>query len=186
VLRRAVPDEPRGRVGDYNLPSSALAFKSLWVSPASGQTADLTRASSADIISRRRYAAVAVAPYLYSLEGANLLMLYPDAQSASDLLEGIYVPRPTKMSGAADDPSVAGFGGVPEEFHPALEEYVKWQAADWDDDTSSKVGQRYQENWDKAVLAAKVDLNKKLGVRWGPARLGRRDRVPTTPGTDIG
>lgn len=175
-------------VGDYDLPSSLLAFKSLFLTPNDGSNPpQLNAVSSAEIMYRRQYQSSVVRPNAYALEGSNLLMIYPNAVSSSDTLGGLYVPKPTEMSDAAHDPSTSTYGGIPTEFHPALEAYTKWKAASWDDDSSSQIGLAYKGEWLERVKEAKQSLNRKGGVRWAPAvpKRSRRFR-PNSPGVDTG
>lgn len=67
----------------------------------------------------------------YALSGANLLMVYPTPSSA-DTITFYYTPRPTALSSGSHDTSNSTYGGIPDEFYPALVEYACW-----------KVGQRY-------------------------------------------
>src|SRR5215831_3303153 len=129
-------------VGDYDLPSLILSMKSLAVLPDGGQTVTfLEPVSGRDLLIKRLAATSAVGagpPGYYALEGWNLLMVYPVAASANDVLMGTYVPRPVTMSADAHDPATPTYGGIPAEYHPALANYGKYKAASYDDDSSSR------------------------------------------------
>lgn len=183
----------------YDLYSSAvLSFKELYIQGSDGTVSPMLEPMSTDEIqSRKRFPTSGWAPLGYSLEGANLLMFSSPAR-AGDTLKGLYVPKPTVMSDATHDPSVATYGGIPSEFHETLVQYPLWKASIWDDDFGSAmqgtrrfvmIGATYQQAWQQGVQDAKLKLAKKAGVRWTPARPGGRSKrryVPTTRGTDIG
>lgn len=59
----------------------------------------------------------------------DLLIVNP-TPSASEVLRFYYVPRPTAMSADANDPSTDTYGGIPSQYHRALEYYMLWQAAE--------------------------------------------------------
>lgn len=185
---------------DYDLPSSMLAFKELYIVPGDGSTNRLLEVLSTDeVLDRRRFPAGGFQPLGYSVEGWDLLMLSSKAVSSSDTLNGLYVPRPTPMASATDDPSTDTFGGIPTEYHETVVQYVLWKAAVWDDDIGASMGQgtrrfvmigaAYQQNWEQGLRQAKMEVNRRGGIRWAPARPGGRRRrrfVPPTPGTDTG
>lgn len=174
---------------DYELDTNVLSLKDLYVS-STNNAVDvplLRPVSGAEIVRMRRYPSAGSAPAYYSLEGANLLRIFPAALSSDDTLQGLYVPRPTKMTVAGNDSSDSTYGGVPEEFSPAVEAYAKWKAATWDDDTSSQIGLGYKAEWLERVKEAKISLNQKAGKRWAPARPKRRRGYPPVgPGVDTG
>lgn len=167
-------------VSDYTLPVGILSFSSIWVDPANNDTVELTQVGSGEMIRRRRYSYTGDTPSVYQLLGMDLLRVYP-TPSTGDTLHVLYVPAPAPLANGDDLALV----GVPLADHPTIEEYVSWKAADWDDDTSSKVGQAYQQGWELGLRRAKVRRNR-LDNGWGPVRPGRRQYVPPRPGTDVG
>lgn len=175
--------------GDYTLDSKILSFEDIYFEPADGsQSYLLEPLDSADIRRMRlSQAAVSQASQYYALEGQNLLMLYPSPTSNSDRLHLIYTARAASaMAATGDDPSSTGLGRIPVEWHPALEAYAKWKAAEYNDGPRA---QAWQQEWMMWTGKAKVLTAKKGGTRlptakWG--RSGRRGRWPRTPGTDIG
>lgn len=170
--------------GDYTLPATVLAIKNIWIITADGTRVNLEPAPTGEILERRRFQTNGLFPTVFSLEGYDFLRIEPAAGSDSDTLYFDYIPAPADWSGATDTPSF-----VPSWGHPAIEEYAKWKAADWDDDTSSQIGERYQKGYDDMVKRAKMRINKMSG-KWGPARPGGRsrmlNRIPTSPGVDLG
>lgn len=170
-------------VSDYTLPAGILSFSSVWVVPAAPNDADtveLTQVGSSEMLRKRRYVYTGDNPNAYELLGMDLLRLYPTPSSGATL-HVLYVPEPGSLNNT-DDLSLAG---VPLADHPAIEEYVSWKAADWDDDTSSKVGQAYLQGWEGGIRKAKMRRNR-MDNGWGPAKPGRQRYIPPRPGTDMG
>lgn len=171
-------------VTDYTIPiANILSFSAVWVSPGSPNSADtveLEQISSSEMLNKRRYSYTGDHPRSYQLLGMDLLRVYP-TPDGTETLHILYVPAPTTLANA-DDLTLAGVV-LPD--HPICEEYVSWKAADWDDDTSSKVGERYQQGWELGIRKAKARRNR-LDNGWGPARPGRRRWIPTRPGVDLG
>lgn len=180
------------------LDASVLALSGLYIEASDGTISPMLEPMSADeIIWRKRFPTAGWAPLGYSLQGANLLML-SSAARAGDTLKGLYVPRPTAMAAAADDPSDVTFGGIPTEFHETVVQYPLWKASIWDDDFGSAmtgtrrfvmIGAAYQDAWQQGIKDAQIKLRKKAGVRMAPARPGgrwKRRFVPTSPGVDTG
>jgi hypothetical protein len=112
-------------------------------------------------------------PDCYALEGATLLLIHPLPSEASTLAI-YYVPQPTPLSNPADDPSAGAFGGIPPEYHKAVEYYALIEAADYDDDSSSAVGQLYQQRYTDRVRDFRKRQFYKGGRRLSPAVVGRR------------
>lgn len=147
----------------------------------------IERTTPAEIYGFRMASAAtsASAPFYYALNGGNRLEFYPTPSSAVSLTL-IHVPKPTELSSANDDPSSASLGGIPQEYHPALEEYAKWKMADYDDDSSSQMGQVYQAEYMRLVRDARKHLKRRGGRSLPRAVVGRRPVVPSTPSTDLG
>lgn len=176
--------------GDYELDDDILSLEDLWMESAnSTQDMLLKRVSGADIHQMRLYeAAEDITSMYYALEGAHLLMLYPAPTSSSDIINIKYVPRPTSaMSVTADTPSATAYGGIPAEYHPVLEDYVKWKACEAEEHKPSKYGGVFAEAYMGGVQMVKLSLNRKGGVMGAPVRWGRRqNRIPVSPGIDLG
>jgi hypothetical protein len=175
--------------GDYILDTNILAFKDFYYVPNSGNPNRQMRAVDTEEITRLRQlvTTTGVDPYLYAIQGANILMLYPNPQSSSDTVHFLYVPRPgSTLSATGDTPSATAYGGIPAEFHPTLEAYAKWKAADYADDKSSQYGMTYMQEWANGLAKAKEHMIKKGGVRTGRAKIGFRKMWPNSPGVDTG
>jgi len=174
--------------GDYTLDATVLAWEDPYVLPASGQGYPLERVDSFDIRQMRLLAtAVSAPPNYYDFEG-NTLLLYPNPASG-DTLHIVYVPKPSALLSSTNDaPSDATRGEIPEEYHPVLEDYVKWKAAEHANDSSSQNGQMFRAAWEKGLVETKVINTRRAGVKIGRARVGReryRWRY-SPPGVDRG
>jgi len=170
----------------YDLDDDMLAIKELWIESESAQNVPLQPVEISEIIRRQTLGGgVGAYPTVYALEGQNLLAIDPAANSSSDELHGLYVPRPTSMSSGSHTPSTATHGNIPEEFHPVLQSYAMAKVTADDDKSIGKIPKEHQEDWDAGVIRARVRLNKKAGVFLAPARPGRKRIIPRTPGTDI-
>ena len=170
--------------GDYELDSSILEIKDIYITDAGGNNIPLEPMQEHEILERRRYASAGDHPYYYAVQGANLLMLWPTPSSALTLTY-YYVPKPSALLvSGSDDPSTASLGGIPTQFHPALEAYAKWRGSDYDDDATAQEGLVYQQEWEKELAQARITMNRMKG--WAPARIGRRKRFPVKPGVDFG
>lgn len=174
--------------GDYEIDTDILAMRAAWIEPASGQDIPLRECSPDEIVNYRRFQGVTGDPSarLFALQGSNVLMLYPPPGSSSDVLHIYYVPRPAAMAASADTPSATANGGVPEEFHPILENYVKWKAAEYANNGPSQLGQLWKAEWEAGVVQARVANARKGGLTTQRVRIGAPARWPSSPGVDNG
>jgi hypothetical protein len=123
---------------------------------------------------RRNAGNVAASPTVYyALAGHNLLMFYPPP-SATDTFTIYYVPVPTALAASADDPSTASLGGIPKEYHKAIEYFACSEAADVNDDESSTQGQKYFLLYQDQVKKIRRTLRRKGGSLMPRARVGPR------------
>lgn len=157
------------------------------------------RMSTTDLINLRLFQVTTAPVQMYALNGANMLMVYP-TPLAADSITVYYVPRPTALANASDDPSTGSLGGIPSEYHYGLELYMMWKAGDAFDDESSSSGMTYRMEYegnpnagpgparDGFIGTMKKDIRKKGGKHLAgvliPPR-GKRIYIPT-PGIDIG
>lgn len=176
---------------DYELDTDILSFVDVWMEPANSSDLSrlLERRDGADIRQMRLYDdATDVSVMYYGLDGANFLLLYPAPLSSSDTLHISYVPRPSSsLSVTSDSPSSTAYGGIPSEFHPLVEAYVKWKACEAEEHRPSENGLQFQSEWERGIAKVKADMNRKSGVMAAPAQWGRRPkRIPSSPGIDLG
>lgn len=183
IVREGVMTMTNG-VTDYLIPiANILSFSKVWVVPAApndSQYVELEQLSSSAMLQKRRYVYTGDHPRSYELLGMDLIRVFP-TPDGTETMHILYVPTPPPLANT-DDLTLAGVV-LPD--HPICEEYVSWKAADWDDDTSSKIGMAYQQNWEVGIRKAKRRRNL-LDNGWGPAKPGRARWIPPKPGTDIG
>jgi len=173
--------------GDYVMDANILIIKDVSVTSV-GQSYVFDHVSPDEIIQRRVSTNIAGGPTRkYALNGADVLMLWP-APSTGDSLTFYYVPRPTALVNATDDPSAAALGGIPSEWHKAIQWYALWQGGDYMDDDSSQQGERYHTYYEAWLKRIKKERSYKGGRRLGAITPGRRKRpfVPHNPSTDTG
>lgn len=116
---------------DYQLDSAILDIKNIFVTDAASQSWSLEHVETGEILYMRRVTtATSAPPRFYSINGANLLMVYP-TPSEIDVFTIYYVPRPTALSSAGDDPSSSTLGGIPLEFHKLIEWWALAEGADF-------------------------------------------------------
>lgn len=184
-------------IGDYELDSGILAIEDIFL--ASGTTNYLVRRSTTtDLMNRRLFAISSSTVQRYAVNGANMLMVYPTPTQA-DSLTVYYVPRPSVLSVAGDDPATKA--GIPSEFHYGLELYMQWKAGDAFDDASSNQGETYRREYLGDPTAPpgtpqrygfigkmKRDLRGKGGKHLAEIQIPPRNRrnVIPSPGTDVG
>jgi len=171
----------------YTLSTTPLAVLEVWTESSAGLTVPFERTTSEHILKLRAGLATnngAPVRY-YATEGADLFLVWPTPTSA-ETVKLLYVPRPTAMSATSDSPSY-----IPSEHHKALEFYALWQAADYDDDGSSQVGEVYRVQYEGVDGRGGILRRIRQGNRWkggrslGPARVGRRWPIrPHDPSTD--
>jgi len=131
--------------GDYSLDADILAIEDMFLTSGSSNFR-VRRMSTTDLINLRLFSVTTSPTQMYAVNGANMLMVYPTPLQA-DTLTIYYVPRPTPLANPSDDPSLAGFGGVPSEFHYGLELYMMWKAAAMFNDESSSNGESYRREY---------------------------------------
>lgn len=175
---------------EYTLDSSVLLIKRVvW----DGSTDDrkLRRVSPDELVEMQTRGTSPSDSFLYyALDGGDLFMVYP-TPSASATLKLYVVQRPTEMSSASHDPSNATYGGIPVEFHPAIEEYGLWKFADQDDDSSSGQGERYRLGFEGAdgnggwIGKIRKYRTMKGGTTLPRAKVGRRRYVPSDNSADF-
>jgi len=110
----------------------------------------------------------------------NLLIVSP-TPSESEVIRFYYVPRPTAMTDDVNDPSTDTYGGIPSQYHRALEYYMLWQAAEHVEKTRPLGPVDYfnlYENECKLILDRKRQM---VGRKLSPAQVGYPDsrRHPT-------
>lgn len=159
---------------DFTLAASVLEIIDI-DSSSSNVTYGMERVSVGELRQLRRNTGLSSAsPTLYyALAGHNLLMFYPPPGDP-DTFTIYYVPVPTALSVSSDDPSTASLGGIPKEYHKAIEYFACSEAADVNDDSSSTQGQKYFLLYQDQVKKIRRTLRRKGGALMPLARIGPR------------
>lgn len=174
---------------DYEMDTDILAMRGAWIEPAGGlQEIPLRETSPEEIIAYRRYQGINGDPSarLFALQGSNVLMLFPPPASSDDILHIFYVPRPTALAASGESPAATANGGIPEEFHPVLENYVKWKAAEYANNGPSQLGQMWKAEWEAGLVGVRISNAKRGGLNTQRVRVGAPARWPSSPGVDNG
>ncbi len=96
------------------------------------------------------------------------------APSSAAVLRFYYVPRPLAMladgtlTADGNDPSNPTYGGIPDEYHDAIQFYVNWRAAKYDDKgggfsrgNASSPGQSYFDDYRRRIKEIRKELRQK-------------------------
>ena len=171
---------------DLDTSTNILALLNISVTGTDSQQWLPERTSPTEILRMRRASSVTTGGVarFYASQGNSMLMFYPPL-GVNAVVTIYYVPRPTEMSTGAHDPSNETYGGIPVEYHPALIEYAAWKMADYDDDSSSDMGLRYQAQYERLVKQAIKNIRGKGGRALGRVVVGRRGPVRTSASQDI-
>jgi len=159
----------------YSLDANVLVLLHLW-NTASNDDYPMERLHLDDINTRRLYGDSATAPArYYALVGNDLLIVYPKPGTGENI-KGQYVPKPTEMSTGTHDPSTATYGGIPVEYHDAIELYMLYHAARYDNHQPSRFGLDYMLTYQRRVAEIRAELNKKGGLLLPAMQVNRRYR----------
>lgn len=172
---------------DYELPSDVLVVNQIEVTTTDGQVIPLAPIDPEEMLWRRRYPGAIPIRY-YSMQGANLLMLYPTPTEA-DTVTIYYVPYPTTVTTSNWETDLQSLAGIPSQFHHIVEYWVSFRAGDYSDDASSQNGMSYFQLWQLEVKQARGKIRRLQGRKRPFARAGRRQRLkyyPAFPSQDTG
>lgn len=137
---------------DYTLDTGILLMIDAYVA-SSGTNTRMERIGVSDMVDRRISGPSSGSPAVYyALAGANMFMIYPPPASA-DTVYLYYVPRNDTLSSGAESPSL-----IPTEYHYVLERYVLHRAADYDDDKTSDMGERYRREYLEGLARMRRDI----------------------------
>jgi hypothetical protein len=88
--------------------------------------------------------------------------------------------RPLKMALDTDSPGDEQYGAIPDEFQDAIELYALWKCADYGDDNSSQMGERYrfqyegQDGRGGRLAQIRAAVNRRGTSRVAPRRVSLR------------
>lgn len=154
----------------YDLPSDVLALHRV-------VTSDDTPThivSLEEILERRRAGNTAsTAELRLAVEGSNLFAVWPTPTAASTLTL-FYVQRPTEMSSDSHDPSNSTYGGIPAEYHYAIELWALAQASDHEHEGRTQQGVSYLAQFDEYLKRVVRPAVNRMGGPLPRARVGRR------------
>lgn len=163
---------------DYTLDTDILAIQDIVYTPSNGGARPVTRTTPNRIIELRQGDGTIAGSGAthYALNGNDMMMFYP-TPTAVDKVTVYYVPRPTAMSVTSHDPSSETYGGIPSEYHLSIVYFALAQAADYDDDTTSGMGEYYRQRYEEWVVRVRQYMRDKGGRYMGPAPIGRLRRL---------
>lgn len=119
----------------------------------------------------------------YTLIRSDILRFNP-APTVAGVVDVWAVLRPQKMALDTDSPGDENYGAIPEEFQDALELYTLWRAADYSDDGSSQVGERYRVLYEGSDgTGGRLREIRRMVNKRGTARAAPR-RASLTPVAD--
>lgn len=157
----------------YELAAATMAIKQIW---RDGETSPMIRVTPEEIIEfRRANAGTNVSSLRWALEGANLLLLWPTPSSIYTI-DVIHVPKPTEMTATTHDPSSATYGGIPVEYHKAIELWALANASDHEHEGRTQQGLNYLSQFESYIRTILRSVNRKGGSP-ARARIGRRPIV---------
>lgn len=156
---------------DYTLDTAVLSIFDMTMTSDS-QDYRMERVPMAEILRLRVAQAAQTSPArLYATAGSNLLLIYP-TPSVSGTITYYYVPRPATLSATADTPSE-----IPSEWHWLVVQRSLWRGADYDDDSSSQMGQNYLQMYERGIAEMRRSVSRKGGHRMAAVLPGRRKRL---------
>lgn len=158
----------------YDISATVMAIISLW---RDGETSPTIRVTPDQIIEFRRANGTGTDSnqLRWALSGANLLLLWPTPTVESEL-SILFVPKPTDMSEGTHDPATSTYGGIPAEYHEAIELWALSKASDHEHEARTQQGVNYMARFDEYIKrVVRPGLNRKGGPL-PPARVGRRGR----------
>lgn len=138
----------------------------------------------AELIERNSFnSATASTVAAVAFEG-NMMLVSP-APTTADVIRYYYIPRPTQVAadgttaGDAADPSSSTYGGIPSEYSLAIEYYMLWQGAEYDDKEHALSPKDYRDIYDGLCKDYRKRHRQKAGRGLRPARVGYPNTLRT-------
>lgn len=169
-------------VTDYRIDSNVLAVRNITVQDSAGNPLPVQIINMEDLLPYlSNLIATTVSPMYASMDG-DFMRVAPPPSSAINLTY-FYVPRPTPVSAGANDPSTATYGGIRPEYHDAILAFMKWKAAEYDQQGGGfyrghayAPGAAFEAIWKDELDRVKRKM-KQLGQRGiSQAKIGYPDR----------
>jgi hypothetical protein len=124
---------------------------------------------------------------------AGQILFFADAFGVGEQLQMYAVPRPPAMTADTDKLEDEQWGGIPEEFQDAVENYACAKLASRSDDQTSQMGATYwimyvgQDGMGGRISEIKRQINRMSGMTLGPARIRiGSDGMPSGPSSGNG
>lgn len=160
---------------DYDLNTLAgrgvISLEALRGSSASGGKR-IVRVSLDEIHDMRINEDVVPGPVRYWASEGGQLWVYP-LPASGETLPAVIVPTPSQeMSADGNDPSTATYGGVPVQYHTALQFYMKWRAARYDDKEKALDPIEELKIYEAEVARIRGDERHRGGRKLPRARVG--------------
>lgn len=155
---------------EYRLDSTILAIDDGRGSTPAG-IGPYTLVTLGDMIDLQSAAPVATGPNKYIAIEGDLMIVAPTPAS-SESLRFFFVPRPSAMTQDSHDPSNATYGGIPTEFHRAIESYMLWRGALYDDKAVAQKPADFYQDFVRECAEIKKSKRQKRGRTLNPPRVG--------------
>lgn len=127
--------------------------------------------SLSEMISRQSVGSVEASfRKLLAIEG-DLLVVHPNP-SADEVLRFFYVPKPTPMTEDSHDPSDITYGGIATQHHKAIQYYMLWQAAEYDEKRLPYTSKDYYDMFQGECGKIRERRSRLRGRSMMPGRVG--------------
>ncbi len=151
----------------YDLSYTVMAIKEMW------RDGELMVRMSPDEIQGYRRSAGSGSITRWSLIGSNMLYFWPTPTTAYDI-NIVYVPRPTELSFETHDPSSPTYGGIPIEYHKAIELWALSNASDHEHEQGTQRGVNYLAQFDEYIKRVIKPAQARKGGILPRSRVGAR------------
>lgn len=157
----------QANVSEYRTDASILAILNDTVV---GSSLDFEPITMTEMTELRRSNTYTGSPATYFAIEGNLMVVWP-TPSAADVIEFLAVLKPTAMTLDSHDPSDEAYGGIPAHLHRAIEYYMRWQAAEYDNKTAVKPEQ-YEQQFDRECAKGRKRMWQKRSRGLPAGRVG--------------
>lgn len=112
-----------------------------------------------------------------AIEG-DLLIVWPTPTQA-ETIKFFFLQKPAPMTNDAHDPSTSTYGGIPDQHHRAIEAYMLWQAAIYDEKRAPRSPDEALKNFDRECALIRKRKRTMSGRGLAPAKVGYPGRRRT-------
>lgn len=135
-----------------------------------------------DEMIRRQSAGVASPSWRKALTIEGDLLIVSPTPETDETLTFYHVPRPTEMSSDSHDPSNPTYGGIPSQYHDALEYYMLWQGAEFDDKQRAMSPKDYADVFTRLVQQIREFKRRTRSRKMMEPEIGYPSRRRPSPG----